>query len=111
MVPERGCRVPGPARVPEQAAGQRHQVGLFVNHDRFGLLRFGDQADRNDRHIHLGPHALGKRHLIARPQRNLLRGRYAPGRDIEPVAAACLQRASKHDRLFDIPAALDPIGG
>ena len=78
MVAECSGRMPGPARIPEQAAGQRDQVGLPVGKDRFGLLRFGDQADRDDRHVNLRPHAFGKRHLIARPKRNFLRGRYAP---------------------------------
>ena len=52
----------------------------------------------------------GERHLIARPDRNLLRRREAAARHMDRAAAARLQRLREGDRLLDVPAAGDPVG-
>src|SRR5690348_453817 len=51
LAAERGSRVPRPARVVEDAAGERHEVGIAGSDDRLGLLEVGDQPDGNHRHV------------------------------------------------------------
>src|SRR6185312_14481964 len=108
---ELGRRVPAPARVVEHAARERDHVGLAGGYDVLGLFRFGDQADRHGGDARRLLHALRQRYLVAGAERNLLQGRYAARGDVDPVDAALLQFLGKFDRLRQVPAALDPIGG
>ena len=39
--------VPGPARIIDDSAGDRNEVGITGTHDLFGLLVPGDKADRD----------------------------------------------------------------
>ena len=47
-------RVPGPARVLEDRAGDGDQVGIAVVQDRLGMLELGDQAHRHNRDLDCG---------------------------------------------------------
>jgi hypothetical protein len=66
--------VPWPARIEEDRARQRDQVGIAGRDDRLGLIEAADQPDGNHRDTHDGLDRTGKRHLIARTHRDLLRG-------------------------------------
>src|SRR4051812_32898135 len=79
LAAEFGCGVPGPARVVEQAAGERDHVGLAGCDDVFGLPRLGDQADGDGGQTRLALDGLGKLHLIAGAKRDLLQRRDAAG--------------------------------
>ena len=67
---ERVGSVPSPARVVEEAAGERHPVSAPFGNDRLCLAGVGDHADR----LHGDPARfldhLGERHLIARRDHN-----------------------------------------
>ncbi len=82
---------PGPARVVQECAGQRHHVGLAIGDDLLGLGRVGDQADRHDRDAHLGLHGSCERHLVAGGDRDLLLVRHAAdemSRNAQPAASS-----------------------
>src|SRR3954451_13944086 len=91
LAAEFGCGVPGPARVVEQAAGERDHVGLAGCDDLFGLLRLCDQADGDGGQTRLALDGLCKLHLIAGAECDLLQRRDAAGGGIDPVDAARLQ--------------------
>src|SRR6201996_1430323 len=65
LAAELGGGVPAPARVVEHAARQRDDVGAAGSDDLLGLLRFGDQADRDGGEAGLLLDLFGERHLIA----------------------------------------------
>ena len=83
---------------------------LPVGDDLLGLLRIGDQADRDRGHAGRLPDRLRQRHLIARAEGDALRRRDAAGRRVDPVHAELLQLRGEDARLLDVPAALDPVG-
>src|ERR1700733_2715059 len=107
---ELGRSVPGPARIVEHAAGERDHIGLAGSDDFFGVAGFGDQADGHRGHAGGLLDRLRKRQLIAGRQRNFLQRRYPAGGDVDPIDAAFFQLLGKLDGLFEVPAALDPVG-
>jgi hypothetical protein len=98
-------------RLEQRGARDGHRIGLARGDHGLGLLRFGDEADREDRHVDLGLDALGQRHLVARRQQDLLLRRDATGGHMHEVAAARRECLREGDAALDIPAALDPVGG
>src|ERR1700733_1258651 len=110
LATELGGGVPGPARILEHAAGERDHIGLAGSDDFFGVARFGDQSDGHRGHAGGLLDRLRKRQLIAGRQWNFLQGRYPAGGDVDPVDAAFFQLLGKLDGLFEVPAALDPVG-
>src|SRR3984957_10377689 len=107
---ELGRSVPRPARIVEHAAGERDHIGLAGSDDFFGVAGFGDQADGHRGHAGGLLDRLRKRQLIAGRQWNFLQWRYPAGGDVDPVDAAFFQLLGKLDGLFEVPAALDPVG-
>jgi hypothetical protein len=102
--------VPRPARVIEDAAGERDEVGVPGADDRFRLLEGGDQADRDDGHVHRALDRAGERDLVARADGDLLARVEAAGRDVDRRAPALLKCAGELNGLLDIPPAFDPVG-
>ncbi|MNV29397.1 hypothetical protein D3C71_1206210 [compost metagenome] len=104
--------MPRPARVVEDAAGQRDRIGMAMAQDRFGLRRLGDQAHGDDRHAQLVRlDRLRERHLVARRQRNLLARVVATAGDVQELAAARVQHVRQGRGLLDIPATGHPVAG
>ena len=103
--------MPGPARVVQHRARQRHRVGVALGEDALGLLGLGDQADGDHRQVHRLLHAPRERQLVAGAQRNLLGGRDAAGGHVHRRATARLQLAREGDRVLHVPAAVHPVGG
>ncbi|KAG1312310.1 hypothetical protein G6F63_016268 [Rhizopus arrhizus] len=103
--------MPRPARVVEHAARERDHVGLPLRQDVFGLLRFGDQPDRNGGHADLALDRFCERHLVVRPHGDLLLRRHAAAGHVDEFTATRFQRLRKHQGLFQVPDALHPIGG
>ena len=64
--------VPGPARVIKHRARQRNEVGAAVGNDGLGLLGFGDQANRDHRHVDMAADVFGQAHLVARTHADAL---------------------------------------
>ena len=108
---ERRRRMPGPARVPQQRAGQRHGVGLAVGQHRLGLRGFRDQAHRDHLHRNLALDRLGEMQLVAGADRDLLRRMQAAAGHVDEMAAARVQGARQHEALRQVPAALHPVAG
>src|ERR1700746_2883682 len=64
--------MPRPARVVEDRPGKRDQVSITSTDNGFSLLKLGDEADGDHRHAGCLLHRARQRHLIARPDRDLL---------------------------------------
>src|ERR1700704_873434 len=83
--------VPGPARVEQHAAAERDQVGLAAREDVLGVLGLGDEPDRDGGGGRIPPAAPRERHLIARPNLQLLLRHRAAARGGDVVATALLE--------------------
>ena len=55
-------------------------------------------------------HPLGQRYLVFGHQRDFLQGRHATRRNVHKLRARRLQAQGQLGRLFDGPAAIDPVG-
>src|SRR6267154_3212612 len=104
-----GSGVPGPSRVVDHASCKRDEVRLAARDDLLGLLRFGDQADRNRVDAGALLHGSGKWHLIARTDRDFLQRRDPARRSGDPVGSSLLQLFGKFDGLREVPSTVDPI--
>ena len=107
--PERRRRMPRPARIVEDRPRQPDQVRVAGRDDRFRLFVLRDEPDGDDGHRRRPLHLARERHLIARPDRNLLRRREAAARHVDDRAPARLQRLRERDRLLDVPSTLGPV--
>ena len=81
-------RVPWPARIVQDAAGERDKVGVASPQNGFRLLEFGDQPNGDDWHSCCGFDRTSERNLVSRPDRNLLMGGQAAARDVNGTASA-----------------------
>ena len=79
---ELGGGMPGPMRVVEYSAPDRHHVRLAGGDDELGLLRLGDQADGDDRNAHRLADLLGELDLVAGSQKDILLRRQTARRDV-----------------------------
>ena len=98
--------------IAQEGAAQRDQVGVARLQDGLGLRARLDEANRHHRDFGFGAaHGGGKRHLITGADLDLLRGGQAPAADVEHVHALVLEQFAELHRLFQVPAALGPVGG
>src|SRR4051794_32252788 len=90
LAAELGRRVPRPAGIVERATRQCDEVRISRADDGLGLLEPRDHADGNDGHVDGALHLAGKRHLVARPDGNLLPWVQSSARYMDRRAAALL---------------------
>ncbi len=109
--PEFGRRVPGPAQVVEQGAGEGDRIRLAVLQDRLGLGGLRDQADGDGGKPGLGLDARREGHLVARPHGDCLFRREAAGGDVDRRGAPGLQGLGQGEGALEVPAARDPVRG
>src|SRR6516162_7494801 len=101
--------MPRPARVVENRPRKRDQVGIASTDNGFGLLKLGDQADGDHWHARCLLHRARQRHLIARPDRDLLDRCETAARYVHGGATARLQRPRKGDCLVDVPVSAQSV--
>ncbi len=103
-------RVPRPTRVEQHAAAERDHVGLSGGQNVLRLLGLGNEADGHGGDAGLAADALGKRHLVAGADLQLLLRDRASARRSDVVAAPSLELGREHDAVIERPAAFGPVG-
>ena len=102
-----------PVGVPEQLAAERHEVGPPVPHERVGVGRLRDPADRGDGHVGPIPDRLGVRHLVpgTRARELLVRVDTAAG-DVDQVRPGVGEERGQPHRVVHVPrvAVREPVG-
>ena len=96
-------------QVVEHAAGERDHVGLPAAQDVFGLVRIGDQADRDRGQARLTPHLGRERRMVAGPDIEFLVRRQPATRHVDEIATVRFEDLCVFDGLDEIPAAFDAI--
>src|SRR4051812_4686283 len=94
---EFGGGVPRPARGVEDGASESDKVCITGRNDCFGLRRLGDQADGYDRHFDGAFDCPCERYLVARADRDRLRGMQTTARYVDGIAASCFEHPGKFD--------------
>jgi len=105
MRTEVGSSMPRPARVIEYRPRERNQVGIAGTHDGLRLLKLGNESNGDHRYGRRPLHGTCERHLIARPDWDLLGWSETATRHVNGGAATRLQRLRKFDCLVNVPAA------
>ena len=105
---EHGSGMPHPTRIPQEAARHRDEVRIAGRDDCLRLRGRGDQPDRHRAVRRSRGGSRARTHLVPWPERNLLRGRHAAARRVDPVAAARDEPAREFDRLVERPARRRP---
>src|SRR6266404_9473024 len=100
-----------PIRIAEKLACDKDRVCLSGSDDLLRLNWRSDHPNRTRHDFSFSTNPLSKRRLIPRTDRNLCMRHTAARRTIDQVHSYLPQSPSKLDRLFNIPAAIDPIGG
>jgi len=109
MCAELRCGVPRPARVVEDGARDRDEIGVPCSDDGFGLLELRDEPHCDHRHVDGLLDGARERHLIVGADRNLLCRMQPAAGNVNGIAAELLDRLRERDGLFDVPSAVDPI--
>jgi hypothetical protein len=65
--------LPRPARIVQDRAGERDDIGITGTYNGFRLLEFGDQTHGDDGHAGGSLDRASERNLVVGPNRNLLR--------------------------------------
>ena len=103
-------RMPRPARIVEYDARESDKIGIASSNDRLSLIIASDETDRDDRQVRCGLDGTGERHLIARPDWDLLCRSHAPARDMNGATASRREHFREGDGLIEIPASFGPVG-
>src|ERR1019366_1804237 len=103
-------RMPRPARIVEYGARESDKIGIASSNDRLSLIIASDETDRDGRQVRCSLDGTGERHLIARPDRDLLCRSHAPARDMNGATASRRERFREGDGLIEIPASFGPVG-
>ena len=93
-------RMPWPARIVGNGAGEGDHVGITCADDSLGLIIIRDQPHGDDRHGDSLLDRPGQRHLVARPDGDLL-ARVEPGAgNMDRGAAIGFQRLGEGNGLL-----------
>ena len=100
-----------PIRIAQQLACDKDRVRLSGSDDLLCLNWRSDHPNRTGHDFSFPTNPLSKRRLVPGTDRNFCMRHAAARRAIDQVHPCLPQSPSKLNRLFDIPAAIDPIGG
>src|SRR6202043_3541632 len=100
-----------PIRIAQELACDKDSVRLSGFDDLLCLNWRSDHPNRTRHDFSFSANPLSKRRLITWTDWNLCMRHAAARRTIDQVHSYLPQSPTKLNRLFDIPAAIDPIGG
>jgi len=103
-------RMPRPARIVEYGSRESDKIGVAGSNNRLSLIIASDKAHRDGRQVRCSLDGTGERHLIARPDRDLLYRRHTPTRDMYGATASRRERFRKGDGLLEVPTSFGPVG-
>src|ERR1700704_3408172 len=100
-----------PIRIAQELACDKDCIRLSGFDDLLCLNWRSDHPNRTGHDFSFPTNPLSKRRLVPGTYRNFCMRHAATRRTIDQVHSYLPQSPSKLNRLFDIPAAIDPIGG
>ncbi|MDX6559486.1 MAG: hypothetical protein QOF72_2535 [Blastocatellia bacterium] len=100
-----------PIRIPQELPCDKDRVRLSGSDDLLCLNWRSDHPHRTRHDFSFPTNPLSKRRLVPGADRNFCMRHAAARRTIDQIHSYLPQSPGKLNRLFDIPAAIDPIGG
>ena len=101
---------PAPARLVQERARQRHQIGVATLQHGLRLGRLGDQAHRDGGQGRCFFDRFGQVHLVLGTNGNFLLRRDTARRDVHELRPGLLEQNGQLGGFFHRPAAVDPVG-
>src|SRR5579871_6051602 len=102
-------RSQGPIGIAQQFPRQQHHIRLAGAEEVIGLLWGRNQPHRPGQDTGLATDPFGKGGLVSRTERDGHARDHASGGAIDEIHPQRLELTGELNRLFDVPAALDPI--
>ena len=101
----------GPIGLTQELAREDYHVGFAFVQDGVGLVGVGDHADGTGEDSGALADLVGERDLVAGGSRNSCVGDHAAGGTVNQIHSEWAEKFGECDRLFDVPAAGNPIAG